>query len=438
VIDDDRLEQQYAELRADPRDQRTRQVLDDLDRAYAATPPAALQDSLYVEVQKRAAEFERVWRPGEQNAVRGRAARPRLLWHWRSLTACVAAIALFASLARVPLMQHFISRQPQATDAGAAWPSLLANTGSPIGVSISLCGYVLTIDRAYADANDVLVAYRVTPPNGLGVHNVAVDLGLQGDRGRPLRGISGYGMAPNSQGEFTMIESFDASGVKGTPTALGLQLVVRSIEVFADHNPPKSPAPPCLQDNSHGAAPDQLPSITAENAQGNEKQMILRIKPPKLNGPARLGFAVPYLPRSRVATLHKVVHVGSSWLEINSVVVTPAETRVYLRGKVDELYPTSFSVDGQSYGIDVQALADNGLTADFYVFNLYNMQGEWSFSFPPRQPGGPTQYVRFPLPGPAYACTSGQREACAQIPAVRTPTVTGIGTPTPVSTTNKS
>jgi hypothetical protein len=423
VIDDDRLEREYAELRANLRDPRTRQVVDDLDRAYAAMPPARLHDDMYAAIRERAAAFDRAWPAGAQNTVRGRAARRRLLWHWRPLAVGAVALALAAGVVGVPLAQNFASRQ-QATDAGGAWSSLLAHAGTPVGISYLLCGYTVTIDRAYADANDILVGYRVTPPKGLGIRNMTVNVTLQGGSGQPFRGIDGYGMPPNSRGDFTTIESFDASGIAGTPRHLALALMLRSMEAFADQNAPSSPARPCRQDGPAGADPRQLPSITTESAQGNGQQTIYTILPPKLIGPVRLAFTVPYAPRSRVAALREVVHVGTGWLEINSVVVTPAETRVYLRGKVDEISPTSFRVGGQAYGIDVQRLADNGLTADSYVFNLYDKQGGWSFSFLPRQPGGAPQVIRFTVPAPALIGTPIAEPS----PTVEHP----IGTPIPM------
>lgn len=264
-----------------------------------ATEPAAVQ----------AATQSRAGTMGGRSASRqGRRSMPRA---WPALVAAImvaVCLALVAALAR-----QVVGVTPAARPTHTR--TVLAATDK---YSATLCGYRVTVTRAYADANRVFVGYTIAPPAGRrflnGFHE---DGGLRTEEGAVLK-YSSSGEEPGGRAErFTLLGRSGADESVGsfetTVNQPGARSVTFLLSISGLHATEFAGATPVMRAcERYGAAGAGIRQVT-------------------IPGPFVVRFTVP-VAAARRATLHWVIGSGRDREVVERIVVTPSETRIYVRG----------------------------------------------------------------------------------------------------------
>jgi len=224
--------------------------------------------------------------------------------------------------------------------------------------SKSIDGYTLTLSKVYADANLVIIGYTIKAPAGQEVLG-KFDTGraaLTTEQGLALPPLTGITANPIG-GTNGNVLYYDASPIEGTPTALHLQLAIPY-------------------------------TITT-------------------HGSLTFDFAVPFHP-GRVANVQQAVTAHGQTLTLERVVVTPSETRFYVRGftwqdrTATTLFLTELTVGNHVYS--AHGVGSKGL--DVWMINydwpLFGEQGVWTLAiheFVYLKGANPGQFHRVPVPG---------------------------------------
>jgi len=228
----------------------------------------------------------------------------------------------------------------------------------------STCGFTMTIQRVYADANRVVVGYTITgPTNRSFINAFYVEPTLVDTQGLVMRRIEGDGSAllNNQQGAVAV---FDASAVAGTGSALALQLTVPYIRAFEQAGDTQAAAQcetymPDLSINGH---PTRIVTVPT---------------------PLTFNLTVPITSERRQVSMSPVANMTGTAAVPVSIVVTPSEARVNLTGVPLSQASIDLVVNGQSFAhtpgdmvgcwtVDSTA----GVACSFDV-PTYGTQGTW-------------------------------------------------------------
>lgn len=288
--DKDMLEARYPDLLGEQADADLLALVGDLDAAYSAPePPAHLTLAAALAQRERAPQPRRhaLWPRRFQPALR----LPRRV----SVVAAALALAVVLTAGSVfayPLIQHIFDPNPGLTQIMQN-PLLYQD----VNASQSVGGFTLTVNKAYADANKVVIGYTVTEDS---------DPQAQVAYQPKLTAKEGITFHPRifgvSQAGKILFTSFDVlSAIAGNPGQLHLHLEVDGWKPLPD---PSVMSPPGQPTPKPAAVPSQ---------------------------PITVDFSVPFHP-GRVVNLHQAVTVNGKTLILERVVVTPSETRLYLRG----------------------------------------------------------------------------------------------------------
>ena len=206
-----------------------------------------------------------------------------------------------------------------------------AGLGQEVHLSQTLNGFTVTLERVYADANQIVVGFIVSGPPDQKVHLTRIT--LSDDRGTEFRGMVGAGtdasgtlgvsvsLPPGTGGEVFV---FDASPVQGRPSELELYL---EVELWATelHSTPtakgETPAQPVQEESGAQMAEDRRAIVMATPAQTMRDVRIV--------GPFTFDFSVPFIP-GRTIKVHQTVEAAGVAARLEQVVVTPSETRAIL------------------------------------------------------------------------------------------------------------
>lgn len=285
------LDERYDDLLAGRDDSHMTRLVADLDHACAArtAPQAGRLDAALDDALRR-----RATRPRPVSATRRRV----VPWRRRPLLlAAVAALGLVtvATVASVSAGSLLIDRLfglfANETQQ-AAW----MNRGVDLHLAQTACGQTMTLQHAYADANRIVVGYTLSGGGS------SVDAHLADAHGTTFPPLDAGALAPEA-GTTGNVATFDASGIAGLPAQLTLRLTAPG--------PVTSGGTPCPQ------AYD-------------------------------FAFAAPFVEGQSLAPTQTVVSQGVA-VTLDRVVVTPIETRVYVRttGKpVNSPYLADFTVAG--------------------------------------------------------------------------------------------
>ncbi len=230
-------------------------------------------------------------------------------------------------------------------DAGAR--SLIASgQGVPLNLSRTADGYTITVTRAYADANRVIVAYSIHPADGKPLGQLRpFTTTVTTAQGVVL--VDHGGGSRDADGGF--LDTYDAGPITGNPSDVTLHLTV--------------PPPTTLLEMSGTPAP-----VTSATS------------------PFTFTFTVPFIA-GRVTNLHEVQTAGGTTVTLERVVVSPTETRTYLSGLGGTDLYADLSVDGwdsaHDSGTGVQGIiwqTPDGLIACDFPQPLLDKQGEWTLT----------------------------------------------------------
>jgi len=203
-----------------------------------------------------------------------------------------------------------------------------ANLVQELNLSQTVDGITVTVERAYADANRIVIGFTIKTP---GDQRYEVRrLTLTDAAGNLFPWIHGYGAAGQSDiykvslppGEGAYVFTFDAAAaVVGAPEELDLRLVMDLEELVL---PPDASAEPTVSMKeellSLHVAPHPPPLVVEE---------LLPMPQGAIVGPFVFDFGVPFIP-GRVIEVRQAVKAAGVAITLQRVVVTPSETQATL------------------------------------------------------------------------------------------------------------
>jgi hypothetical protein len=199
--------------------------------------------------------------------------------------------------------------------------------GKAVDLSQTVDGFTVSIQRVYADANQITIGYTISGPPGRTFNNFQLFGGYAGAPGRAptatlptLTDAHGHTFTarPTSWGAGVedglgaYLLRYDMAGVPGNPTELRLRLeatAIEAIEAIGPQTPSSMDGHACQPHDDEAGDP----CVTL------------------VHGSFTFDFTVPVEP-SRIAELHQVVATGGTTITLERVVVAPTGTRVALRG----------------------------------------------------------------------------------------------------------
>jgi hypothetical protein len=294
----------------------------------------------------------------------------RLGWAFMALVLCLAFGAV--AYAVVPVVSRLFQQ-----DAGLRQVEQ-ANLVQELNLSQTVDGVTVTLERAYADANRIVVGFTIKGPNGQRYD--ARHLTLTDAAGTAFSGMVGYGVTGQSDilqvslppGEGADVICFDAAPVQGAPAELDLRLVMEVREFVLPLDAPEPPLNPI-------SPPDEPPASMVVEA--------LPVPEGDILGLFTFEFSVPFIP-GRVAEVNQTVEAAGVAVRLERVVITPSETRAYLRfdwpsGEVEWWMPIAMlqapGEDGKSYAGYVGSYGPASYQYGFLA-PLYDRHGEWTLT----------------------------------------------------------
>lgn len=207
-------------------------------------------------------------------------------------------------------------------------------------------GFTITLERAYADANRVIVGYTITKPKPPVSHTYN-STALQGavlstSQGLVLqgRGGSGYG---GGQGNDATADSFDAASITGNPSQLQLHFAAQGLSI--------------------------------NDFDGKTIHSYL------LPGAVSFNFTVPF-HAGRIVNPRSSVTAHGVTVTVERIVVTLSETRIYLRCPascfVDHLSGDGWDSQSGFRGPEMQWHTPDGLIVSSFWDSFYNKHGVWT------------------------------------------------------------
>lgn len=334
----------YPDLLDDTSDPALARLVGALDTAYTSPePPAPMRAAIGHALRQQAT-----------HASSPRAARATSWWPSARLprrAVVVTASILLAALilgggafAVEPYLANLFNMEPGTQQV------LALKLAQPVHVTQQLDGFTVTVEKVYADANNVLVAYVVTLPAGGGYTSaMLVDPVASTDQGTLGPGGMGFGAANQGTSQANML-FFDASSITGTPSQLQVHLTASGLGAIADGG----------KSDAHQV---------------------------NIPGALSFDFTVAFHP-GRVATPHQRVTVHGQTVTLERVVVTVSETRVYLSGIASQWAIGTLTVDGWTSdpfqnpggGTITSGRAANGQTFISYFDALYDKHGAWTLT----------------------------------------------------------
>jgi len=294
----------------------------------------------------------------------------RLGWAFMALVLCLAFGAV--AYAVVPVVSRLFQQEAGLRHVEQA------NLVQELNLSQTIDGVTVTLERAYADANRIVVGFTIKDPNGQRYD--AGHLTLSDMTGTVFSPTIGFGVTGQSDilqvslppGEGADVICFDADPVEGAPAELDLRLVMEVREFVLPLDAPEPPPTPI-------SPPDEPPASMVVEA--------LPVPEGAIVGPFTFDFSVPFIP-GRVAEVNQTVEAPGVAVCLERVVVTPSETRAYLRfdspsGEVEWWMPIAMlqapGEEGKSYAGYVGSYGPASYQYGFLA-PLYDRQGEWTLT----------------------------------------------------------
>ncbi len=295
----------------------------------------------------------------------------RLGWAFMALVLCLAFGAV--AYAVVPVVSRLFQQEAGLRHVEQA------NLVQELNLSQTVDGVTVTLERAYADANRIVVGFTIKAPNGQR-YDAYHHLTLTDMAGTVFSATIGFGVTGQSDilqvslppGEGAYVLAFDAAPVQSAPAELDLRLVME-LEKFV--LPPAALEPPPTPD-SPPAEPPMV--VVLEPLPTPEEEAIV--------GPFTFDFSVPFIP-GRVAEVNQTVEDAGVAVCLERVVVTPSETRAYLRfdspgGEAEWIPIAMLQAPGEEDEIYTGYVGSYGPASYQYGFlaPLYERRGEWTLT----------------------------------------------------------
>jgi Domain of unknown function (DUF4179) len=292
-------------------------LVHDLDRLHHPTSPPHLRPAIARAIEQRAA------------ALRTPALAAR---HWPRFAlprrAAVALVALLAftmlAAAAAPLVTSIVDKA-FGMDPGTN-RIVTEHLGQELGLSQTVNGFTVTIERVYADANQIVIGYSVSGPSDRSFNNFLAFGPQRGqtpvlvdDTGREFQHSPiGWGAGVEAgKGGYLLL--YDATPIAGNPANLTLHLAIGSLDVIERVNA----GTPTVA----GSALRPTPQKGADPGPYCEPEVCIY----SVDGPFAFDLTIPFAA-SRVAEPHQTVEVGGVPLTLDRISSTPTGTLVTLRG----------------------------------------------------------------------------------------------------------
>jgi hypothetical protein len=352
----------YPELLDAGSDPALRQLVGDLHLAYTAVdPPPTLERAVRLAMSE-AAPPPPLRQPGVARAGQG-------AWWRRSHLAASAAVLLVAALlvgggyaVRAATLDpgDAIIQRTVAMDLGVAQ---VARAGllHDERIGRSRDGFTVSLRRAYADANRIVLVTTVTaPPTGRSTQIVSLRGVLTDGQGDVLPPLTGDGSGMDG-GTEAFMNSYDAAPIAGHPATVALHLQIDALQVETPADVP-APVPQRPWDRLRGLdrALQHLRPATTTIGYAQRDSAPVRTIP----GPFTFDVTVPLLP-ARSATPNQTATAQGVSIALQQVVVTPSMVRA-----------------------DLQIPASHGLPARDWFPAVRVVTGSWDSRQPRAQGGG--------------------------------------------------
>jgi hypothetical protein len=204
------------------------------------------------------------------------------------------------ALAVAPLLSQVFQMEPGSAGVDQH------NLGVAIDLSQTIDGTTIGLQRAYADANRIILGYTITQGDAT-PYQVAIRVSDDHGTVFPDLGAAGSGSVDGQAGE---VSSFDTAAVAGMPAELHLHVVMTLTPLIT----------------GAARAADTPPPQTPRTAMASAA--LERAGPPR--GPFTFDVTVPFLA-ARVAEVHRTVLAAGIPLTLERLIVTPSETRAIVR-----------------------------------------------------------------------------------------------------------
>lgn len=345
-------------LLAEESDLEGQQVVAALARVYGTSAPPHVHASVHQALR-------------QQRAIPVRDSRHRAWWpHWRRRRLAIATAALVGAALLGGGAYAVSSRVDQAFHlagprSGTAWIAD-QHLGQDMHLSQSVCGFTMTVQQAYADANRVLLGYTLAGPPGrhflYGVRAVIPRLATQ--NGAALAPEMGAGTAA-SEDQNSEYFSFNARGVAADTAMLRLHLLVPYVEA-TEVLSATDPAPVACEAASPASVnPPDGPAT---------RQREVKV------GPFAFDLRVPVTPSVRVVTSQETgTSAAGTMVRLERLVITPSETKVYLHSAANGDIVPVLTIGRQQINQSGGAVPPvNGLWSYGFDVPLYDKHGVWT------------------------------------------------------------
>lgn len=248
-----------------------------------------------------------------------------------------------------------------------------AGMGKEVNLSETKDGYTVNLGWVYADGNQVLIRYSISPSST--ESGLKVDIGwpitLSDDQGRVYPTIEGGEQTSNLRGPSAIFALFDTRGLDVVPSMLNLHLTV-NLEGSTDLSQIRKTITP-------GATPPKF-----------ERKALA--------GPFEFVFSVPFIP-ARVERIAQSLEVEGQSVTLDEFRISPAEARAIIHFNPQSRYanldwrPTlHLSAGAWTEELDLQGnIRAGGITPMggplgdgqwYYSWNSipYNTQETWNIS----------------------------------------------------------
>jgi hypothetical protein len=352
----------YDDLLGSQPDARLLRLVGDLDAlATVPEPPAQLEVALARSLERRTRE-----RMG-RHVLPKRRRFPRRLGILPLLAVMLIIVAIpVAAYQSIPAIQGALQG-----DNGTRLV-MTGRLGHPLNLAQTIAGYTVTVRWASADANRIVVAYTVQQPDGQPLQRrVLSGSSLRDAHGDDLRFLGG---AENLGGAY--VESFDGAGVVPSSGQIELHLAIPLFTALQQTDIANPPATPLV-----------IPQAQA-------RPFVFDFTIPAAAQTTPAGQAA-----SRVVPVNQTVTVAGQAVTLERVVLSPSETRLYLRGEginTSQPLPVPVLIAGDwnseqpstwaaGTSIDSRDWKTNGGLAVSFLTPLTNKHGLWTLIVNPRE-----------------------------------------------------
>lgn len=313
------------------------QLIEDLDTCYTSIepPPQLTWNALRMKRMQKV-----VTKPhGISMLFRPNYSFPRRISIIVLILLALLAVAGTTYAALLPLLTQALNLEPGTQQI------LQNHQYKDLHIPKTLGGFTFTVEKAYADANRVIVGITMKNPQDHPSDEAAfVHMKLITQQGLVLRPVEGNGtLGKGVEGD---VFSFDASTIHGNPNELHVALIADTLDVVRfEHTTPQEF---------------------------------------RVNGTLVFYFTVPF-HSGRILNTPQSVTTGKRTMTLQKVIVTSSETQAFIQGidvkKEMVYYTATLAVEGHEYKVMIAGQGENN--SYFFTFpypSLLEKHGTWTLT----------------------------------------------------------